>query len=93
MLEVTDAVREVWPKSLPLFVRISATDWAKGGWNEKESVALSRILKEKEVDLIDCSSGGTIPHANIPVKKGYQVKFAEKIKTEAQIMTGAVGDH
>lgn len=91
VLEITDAVREVWPKSLPLFVRISATDWAEGGWNQEDSVALSRILKEKEVDLIDCSSGGLIPNADIPLEKGYQVKFAEKLKTEAQIMTGAVG--
>lgn len=91
LLEVTAAVQEVWPQDLPLFVRISATDWVKDGWNEEESVKLSKILKEKGVDLIDCSSGGLVPHAEIPVKKGYQVGFAEKIKSEANIMTGAVG--
>lgn len=91
LLEVTKAVREVWPEELPLFVRISATDWVKDGWNEKDSVKLARLLKEAGVDLIDCSSGGLVPHAQIPVKKGYQVRFAEKIKREAGIMTGAVG--
>ncbi len=91
LLEVLDAVKNEWPSSLPLFVRISATDWVKGGWNEEESVELSAILKERGVDLIDCSSGGLVPHAQIPVQKGYQVKFAEKIKSEAGILTGAVG--
>lgn len=91
LIEVTRAVREVWPEKLPLFVRISATDWDEGGWNETESVALAKLLKEEGVDLIDCSSGGLVPHAVIPVKKGYQVGFAEKIKKEAEIMTGAVG--
>lgn len=91
LLEVTEAVQEVWPADLPLFVRISATDWVKDGWNEKESVELSKILKDKGVDLIDCSSGGLVPHAKIPVQKGYQVGFAEKIKSEAKILTGAVG--
>ena len=91
VLEVTRAVKEVWPDDLPLFVRISATDWVEGGWNEEESVKLARLLKENGVDLIDCSSGGLVPHAQIPVKKGYQVGFAEKIKSEAGILTGAVG--
>lgn len=91
LLEVTRAVREEWPEHLPLFVRISATDWAEGGWNEEESVILAKLLKEEGVDLIDCSSGGLVPHAVIPVKKGFQVKFAEKIKKEAEILTGAVG--
>lgn len=91
LLQVITAVREVWPNELPLFVRISATDWAEGGWNETESVELARLLKEREVDLIDCSSGGLVPRANIPAKKGYQVGFAGKIKSEAGICTGAVG--
>lgn len=91
LVQVVTAVREVWPQDLPLFVRISATDWAEGGWNETESVQLARLLKERGVDLIDCSSGGLVPHANIPAKKGYQVGFSGKIKAEAAIMTGAVG--
>ncbi|WP_373057491.1 NADPH dehydrogenase NamA [Zunongwangia sp. H14] len=91
LLEVVKAVKEVWPENLPLFVRISATDWVANGWNEEESVELSKILKEKGVDLIDCSSGGLLPDVKIPVAKGYQVKFAEKIKAEAKIATGAVG--
>ena len=91
LLEVVEAVQEVWPQSLPLFVRISATDWVKDGWNEKESIELAKILKKKGIDLVDCSSGGLVPHAKIPVQKGYQVKFAEKIKSEAGIATGAVG--
>lgn len=91
ILEVTKAVREVWPQEFPLFVRISATDWVQDGWNEEESVKLAKLLKENGVDLIDCSSGGLVPHATIPIKKGYQVGFAEKIKAEADILTGAVG--
>lgn len=91
VLEVTRAVRSVWPEDLPLFVRISATDWVDGGWNEEESVKLAKLLKENGVDLIDCSSGGLVPHAQIPVEKKYQVRFAQKIKSEADILTGAVG--
>ncbi|WP_324719337.1 NADH:flavin oxidoreductase/NADH oxidase [Salinimicrobium sp. HB62] len=91
VLEVTRAVRENWPKELPLFVRISATDWAEGGWNQEESVQLAKLLKEEGVDLIDCSSGGLIPHVTIPVAKQYQVPFSEKIKQEAGIMSAAVG--
>ena len=91
VIEVTRAVRSVWPEDLPLFVRISATDWVDGGWNEDDSVKLAKLLKENGVDLIDCSSGGLVPHAQIPVKKKYQVGFAERIKTEANILTGAVG--
>ncbi|HET8839391.1 MAG TPA: NADPH dehydrogenase NamA [Flavobacteriaceae bacterium] len=90
-MEVTQAVREIWPENLPLFVRISVTDWMENGWNEKESVALSKILKERGVDLIDCSSGALVPNAKIPVGKGFQVPFAEKIKAEAEMLTGAVG--
>lgn len=91
LLQVITAVREVWPRELPLFVRISATDWAEGGWNETESVQLARLLKENEVDLIDCSSGGLVPNVTIPAEKGYQVDFARKIRHEAGILSGAVG--
>ena len=89
--ETVTAVREVWPERLPLYVRISATDWAEGGWNLDESVALATILKPLGVDLIDCSSGGAVPDAVIPVGPGFQVPFAERIRTEADIATGAVG--
>jgi 2,4-dienoyl-CoA reductase-like NADH-dependent reductase (Old Yellow Enzyme family) len=90
-LETTKAVRAVWPKDKPLFVRISATDWAEGGWDEKQSVVLVTELKKLGVDLIDCSSGGSVPYQKIPVGPGYQVPFAELIKKECQILTGAVG--
>ena len=72
-------------------MRISATDWIDGGWNIDESVKLAAQLKPMGVDLIDCSSGGNVPHAKIPVGPGYQVAFAERIRREAEIMTGAVG--
>lgn len=91
LLEIVKEVQTEWPNSLPLFVRISATDWAEGGWNIDEAVKLSKILKEQGVDLIDCSSGGLVPYAKIPVGPGYQVAFAERIKKEADILTGAVG--
>lgn len=91
LLQVVEAVHTAWPAHLPLLVRISATDWAEGGWNEVESVQLTRILKNKGVDLIDCSSGGLIPGVTIPVGPGYQVRFAEQVKKEAHILTGAVG--
>lgn len=91
LLEVLEAVQSEWPKNLPLFVRISATDWADGGWNIDESVQLSKILKEKGVDLIDVSSGGLVSHQQIPLGPNYQVPFAEKIKKETEILTGAVG--
>jgi 2,4-dienoyl-CoA reductase-like NADH-dependent reductase (Old Yellow Enzyme family) len=89
--EIVAAVRSAWPKELPLFVRISATDWIDGGWNIDESVKLAGQLKRMGVDLIDCSSGGNAPHAKIPVGPGYQTAFAERIRREADIMTGAVG--
>lgn len=85
------AVQKVWPKELPLFVRISATDWMEGGWDEEQSVQLSRELKAMGVDLIDVSSGGLVPNAKIQVGPGYQVPFAEKIRNEADIQTAAVG--
>ncbi len=90
-LEVVAAVRSEWPKELPLFLRISATDWIEGGWNVDDSITLARQLKPMGVDLIDCSSGGNVPHAKIPVGPGYQTAFAERIRGEADIMTGAVG--
>lgn len=91
LLEITEAVRQVWNEEHPLFVRISATDWVDGGWNIEESVELCKILKTQTVDLIDCSSGGNSPAQKIPVGPMYQTPFAERIKKEAGIMTGAVG--
>jgi len=91
LLEIVSAVQEVWPKDKPLFVRISASDWAEGGWNIDESVKLAKLLKQLGVDVIDCSSGGQVPHQKITLGPGYQVPFAERIKKEAEIMTGAVG--
>ena len=90
-LEVVDAVRAVWPEQLPLFVRISATDWADGGWNADESVALAKELRKRGVDLVDVSSGGLVPFAKIPVGPGFQVPFAARIRKEAGIATAAVG--
>lgn len=90
-LETVTVVQAEWPSNLPLFVRISATDWAEGGWSLEESVQLSQILKEKGVDLIDVSSGGLVSHQKITIGPNYQVPFAEKIKKETSIRTGAVG--
>lgn len=90
-LRVAEHVREVMPQELPLFVRISATDWAEGGWDLDQSVELAKRLKEVGVDLIDASSGGTLPRVSIPVAPGYQVPFARRIRHEAGILTGAVG--
>nr|WP_315220271.1 NADH:flavin oxidoreductase/NADH oxidase [uncultured Flavobacterium sp.] len=90
-LEILEAVQTEWSSDLPLMVRISATDWAEGGWNPEESVQLSKILKEKGVDLIDVSSGGLVSHQKIDLGPNYQVPFAEKVKKEANILTGAVG--
>jgi len=90
-LEILEAVQQEWPNDLPLFVRISATDWADGGWNIEESIKLSEILKHKGVDLIDVSSGGLVSHQKIPAEPGYQVPFAEKIRKETKMCTGAVG--
>jgi 2,4-dienoyl-CoA reductase-like NADH-dependent reductase (Old Yellow Enzyme family) len=90
-LEVVEAVRAVWPERLPLFVRISATDWAPGGWDVEQSVELARRLRTGGADLVDCSSGGNVAQANIPLGPGYQVPFAERIRREAGVPTGAVG--
>ncbi|WP_330442393.1 NADH:flavin oxidoreductase/NADH oxidase [Flavobacterium sp. C4GT6] len=91
LLEILEAVKTEWPNDLPLFVRISGTDWAPGGWDIDESVTLAKILKEKGVDVVDCSSGGAVHHQKIPVTPGYQVPIAERIKKETGIHTGAVG--
>ncbi|QHW00831.1 NADPH dehydrogenase NamA [Spirosoma endbachense] len=91
LLQVIEQVQAVWPEEYPLFVRISATEWTEGGWTADDSVALASVLKTKGVDVIDCSSGGNVAHAKIPVGPGYQVEFAERVKQEAGIMTAAVG--
>jgi len=91
LLEIVAAVRQVIKDESPLFVRISASDWVEGGWTIDDSVQLAKILKTKEIDLIDCSSGGNSPAQKIPIVPLYQVSFAEKIKKEAGILTGAVG--
>ena len=89
--ETTRAVRAVWPEQLPLTVRISCTEWAPGGWEIEQSIELARRLKAEGVDLIDCSSGGNVADAQVPVGPGYQVPFAERIRREAGIATAAVG--
>jgi 2,4-dienoyl-CoA reductase-like NADH-dependent reductase (Old Yellow Enzyme family) len=91
LLEVVGEVQTVWPATLPLFVRISVTDWAEDGWNPAEAVKLCAILKEIGVDLIDCSSGGLIPGVNVPLRPDFQVGFSERIRKETGILTGAVG--
>ncbi len=90
-LRVAGAVRKLVPTDLPVFVRISGTDWADGGWEIDQSVVLATRLKELGIDLIDVSSGGLVPKARIAVGRGYQVPFARKIRCEAGVMTGAVG--
>ena len=90
-LEVVDAVRGVWPERLPLFVRISATDWKAGGWDLDQAVELARRLRARGVDLVDCSSGGAVHDQQITVGPGYQVPFAERIRRDAGVPTGAVG--
>ena len=90
-LEIADAVRRAWPERLPLLVRVSATDWADGGWDLPQTVRLARLLKDRGADLIDCSSGGLVPYAKVPAAPGYQVPFAEAVRREAGIATGAVG--
>ena len=89
--QVVQAVRSVWPEHLPLFIRISATDWVEGGWDVEQSVELARMIKPMGVDLIDCSSGALLPHVKMPIKPGYQVQFAEQLRREANIPTAAVG--
>lgn len=91
VIEIATALRELMPAEMPLFVRISATDWVEGGWDIEQSVVLSKELKQRGVDLIDTSSGAIVPHAKIPVEKNYQVPLAAAIRAQTGIMTGAVG--
>lgn len=90
LLEVTDAVRSVWPDDHPLFVRLSATEWTEGGWTPEETVKLALLLRDRGADLIDCSSGGNLPQAQIPFGPGYQVPFSDAVR-KTGILTGAVG--
>jgi 2,4-dienoyl-CoA reductase-like NADH-dependent reductase (Old Yellow Enzyme family) len=90
-LSVAQAVREAWPGNLPVFVRISATDWVEGGWDLEQAVELFRRLKDMGIDLMDCSSGGSVPDAVIPTGPGYQTPFATAIRKEVGIATGTVG--
>jgi 2,4-dienoyl-CoA reductase-like NADH-dependent reductase (Old Yellow Enzyme family) len=89
--EVVEAVRRLWPERYPVFVRVSASDWTEGGWTIDDSVGLARRLRSLGVDLVDCSSGGLVPGAKIPTGPGYQTGFAERIRRDAGIPTGAVG--
>ena len=89
--EVTEGVRAVWPERFPMFVRISATDWVERGWSLEESVELARRLRPLGVDLVDCSSGGLVREQKIQMGPGYQVPFAERIRRESGMLTGAVG--
>lgn len=89
--EIIADVREVWPERLPLLVRISATDWAEGGWDIDQSVELARIIGPMGVDLIDCSSGALLAGAKIPIGPLYQTQFAERIRKDSGVATGAVG--
>jgi len=90
-LEVAQVVRKTWPQNLPVFVRLSVTDWVEGGWDVEQSIVLAGKLKEIGIDLIDCSSGGLVPNAKIAVGPSYQVPFAEKIRAQTGIATAAVG--
>jgi 2,4-dienoyl-CoA reductase-like NADH-dependent reductase (Old Yellow Enzyme family) len=89
--EVVAAIRSVWPEALPLFVRLSATDWHDDGWTVEDTVSLARLLRQDGVDLIDCSSGGLLPGIKIPFGPGYQTGFAERVRRDAGIATGTVG--
>ncbi len=89
--EVTEAIRKVWPEHLPLFLRISATDYHPEGWTLEETVELAKLVKPLGVDLVDCSSGGMVGGVKIPVGAGYQVPFADRVRREAGTLTGAVG--
>jgi 2,4-dienoyl-CoA reductase-like NADH-dependent reductase (Old Yellow Enzyme family) len=89
--DIVSAVRGAWPENLPLFVRISATDWVDGGWDLEQSLELVRHLQALGIDLIDCSSGGNLPSAKIPLGSGYQTAFSERIRRETECKTGTVG--
>ncbi len=91
LLEVIESVDSAWPKDYPVFLRISASEWSQSGWTPDDSVQLAKVLKGGRVDLIDCSSGGNVPKAKVEIGPLYQVPFAEKVKKESGMMTGAVG--
>jgi len=91
LLDIVEEVRRVWPDGFPVFVRISSIDWRDDGWTLDDSISLATILKEKGVDLLDCSSGGVVPGLTIPAGPGYQVQFSEQIRNKTGIPTGAVG--
>jgi len=91
LLEVVTEVRKVWPDQWPVFVRLSSTDWVEGGWNPDDTVELARRLARVGVDLVDCSSGGLSPAQRIPIGPGYQTEFAERVRKEAGVASGAVG--
>lgn len=91
LLQIIESVRKVWPGDYPLFLRISATEWQEGGWTENDSIKLAELVKTKTVDLIDCSTGGNVAGAKIPLKPLFQVRFAESIKKATGILTGALG--
>jgi 2,4-dienoyl-CoA reductase-like NADH-dependent reductase (Old Yellow Enzyme family) len=92
LLETIDVMRQEWPVELPLFVRLSVTEWVPGGWDIADTVRLCSVLKARgDVDLIDCSSGGNDPAQQVPAFPGYQVPFAERVRKEAKIATAAVG--
>ncbi len=91
LIEITSGIREIWPEKFPLFVRISSSDYVEHGWDPDSSVLLAKVLKRLGVDLMDCSSGGLVPNVKIPLMPGYQVPFAEKVRKESGILTGAVG--
>jgi 2,4-dienoyl-CoA reductase-like NADH-dependent reductase (Old Yellow Enzyme family) len=90
-LKVAQAVRDIWPEQLPVFVRVSATDWVEGGWDSQQTIAFARRLKAIGIDLIDCSTGGSVPDAKIPAGPGFQTPFATAIRNEVKLPTAAVG--
>lgn len=92
LMEILDAVRSEWPGDLPLFLRLSISEWVEGGWDLQDSLKLCQMIAERgDVDLIDCSSGGNDPRQQIPIHPGYQIPFAREIRQETGLMTGAVG--
>ena len=91
LLETTQAIRAVWPEHLPFTIRLSCTDWVDGGWDLEQTVALCRILRQEGVDLIDCSTGGGVAQANIPVGPNFQVPFADRVRRDCGLLTAAVG--
>ena len=90
-LKIARTIRDLWPQQWPVFVRISASDWADGGWDLAQSIQFAQWLKEIGIDLVDCSSGGLVHNASVPAAPGYQTPFSEGIRKETGIATGAVG--